>query len=496
MKASGLIGLIILLPLLGAGLSMIMSTRRWVQQRIGVVVLTVTTAAAAVLLVRVDDVGRVVTQAGGWPAPLGITLMADRFSAAMAFVSSLMLLVVLLFAIGEGGSSKKAAGFHPVYLILATGVAMILFAGDLFNLFVALEVTLSSSYLLLVIDGDREQIRRGVTYVVISVVASTLFLTALGFIYAATGTVNMADLVGKLAALPPSTRDGFRILLFLVFGVKAALFPLFFWLPDSYPTAASPVTALFAGLLTKVGVYAIIRTQVLFRPGVTVVDTVILVIAGLTMVVGVLGAVAQDDMKRILSFHIVSQIGYMVMGLGFFTVAGVAGAMFFVLNQILLKTSLLLVAGSVEHLEGTSRLSAIGGLVKKTPVVAMCFLVSALSLAGLPPFAGFVAKFSLVTAGFASGHWWVTGVSLGVSVLTLYSMSKIWSGAFWGVPADDHRPVPGRDRLPRLMGGVVATLAAFTVIAAIAAGPIASFMDRAATSALDVRGYVQQVLPR
>ena len=285
--------------------------------------------------------------------------------------------------------------------MLAAGVAASFLTGDLFNLFVAFEMMLTASYVLLTLGGRREQVRSGMTYIVISLIASTLFVTALALLYSATGTVNMADLAPRIGELPAGVRTAFAVLLLVVFGIKAAVFPLFFWLPDSYPTAPSPITAVFAGLLTKVGVYAIVRTQLLLFPDDSRPATLLLVVAAATMVVGVLGAIAQDDIRRILSFTIVSQIGYMVMGLGFFTVAGIAAVVFSMIHHIVVKTALFLIGGLVEHASGSSRLSRIGGMVRTTPFLAAMFLVSALSLAGIPPLSGFVSKFALIDAGIA-----------------------------------------------------------------------------------------------
>jgi multicomponent Na+:H+ antiporter subunit D len=272
---------------------------------------------------------------------------------------------------------------------------------------------------------------------------------------------------------------------------------LFFWLPDAYPTAPSAVTAIFAGLLTKVGVYAIIRTQTLLFAD-DWPDDLILVLAGATMLVGVLGAIAQSDVKRILSFHIVSQIGYMVMGLGLFTVAGLAGAVFYIVHHIVVKTTLFLTGGLIEHVGGSGRLSRVGGLLKTVPVVAVLFLIPALSLAGIPPFSGFVAKFALVSAGTSSSAYVIVGVSLLVSLLTLFSMMKIWSGVFWG-PAEeppDVLPIAvGRLGGPFLMIAPTAVLAALTLLIALAAGPLYEFSERAATDLLDPAAYIQAVTP-
>src|SRR5690606_26532073 len=255
-------------------------------------------------LVEVDRDGPVSMQAGGWEAPMGITFVADRFSAIMLVVASVMLLAVLVYAIGQPGAERGHVGFQSVYLIMAAGVSASFLTGDLFNLFVAFEMMLTASYVLLTLGGGKAQVRSGMTYVVISLLASSRFITALALLYAPTGRVNMSDLADRIGALPPALQSTLAVLLLAVFGIKAAIFPLFFWLPDSYPTAPSAVTAVFAGLLTKVGVYAIIRTQTLLFPEDSRPVTLMLVMAGATMVVGILGAIAQDDVKRILPFNI------------------------------------------------------------------------------------------------------------------------------------------------------------------------------------------------
>ena len=343
-----IVALPIIVPLLGAALCVIAAPVRWIQRIVSLSALTCNMIVAIILFVRVDDEDMVVMQAGGWPVPLGITLAVDRLSAVMLVVSSLMLLAVIVYAIGQQAEESRYAAFNPVYLVLAAGVSASFITGDLFNLFVAFEMMLVASYVLLTLGGRPDQVRAGMSYVVISLVASTFFVTALAVIYAATGTVNMAQLAERMPELPSGVATGFSLLLILVFGIKAGLFPLFFWLPDSYPTASGAITAVFAGLLTKVGVYAIIRTQTLMFPPDARQGTLLLVLAGLTMIVGVLGALAQDDLRRMLSFHIVSHIGYMIFGLALFTLAGVAGAVFYVVHHIIVKTGLFLVAGLVD----------------------------------------------------------------------------------------------------------------------------------------------------
>jgi multicomponent Na+:H+ antiporter subunit D len=418
----------------------------------------------------------------------------------MLTVGSLMLLAVLVYAIGQPGAERNHVGFQSVYMVLAAGVAGSFITGDMFNLFVSFEMMLTASYVLLTLGGRPEQVRSGMTYIVISLVASTLFVTALALLYSATGTVNMADLAVRLGGLPVGVRTAFAVLLVVVFGIKAAVFPLFFWLPDSYPTAPSPITAIFAGLLTKVGVYAIVRTQLLLFADDARPAELLLVIAGVTMVVGVLGAIAQDDIRRILSFTIVSQIGYMVMGLGFFTVAGVAAVVFSMVHHIVVKTALFLVGGLIDHASGSSRLSRIGGMVRTTPLLAAMFLVSALGLAGIPPLSGFVSKFALLDAGVAERQWPVVVVSLVVSLLTVFAMVRIWGGAFWSPPDADAQPVGRRDvgsgGGPLLMVVPTAALVACSLAIAAAAGPIYALSERTARDLLDRGGYIAEVLDR
>jgi multicomponent Na+:H+ antiporter subunit D len=483
----------IVLPLLGAAVSILLGRSRTAQRVLGISILTTVTVVSVVLLVAVDRDGPIVTEAGGWPAPLGITLVADRLATIMLTVGSVMLLSVLVYAIGQPGAERNHVGFQSVYLILAAGVAGSFLTGDLFNLFVFFEVMLTASYVLLTIGGRREQVRSGMTYVVISLLASALFIAALALIYAATGTVNMADLAGRMDELPIGLGSGFAVLLVVVFGIKAGLFPLFFWLPDSYPTAPSAVTAVFAGLLTKVGVYAIIRTQTLFFDAGTRPATLLLVIAAATMLIGVLGAIAQDDVKRILSFHIISQIGYMVFGLALFTVAGIAAAIFYVIHHIIVKTTLFLTGGLIEHVGGTSRLSRLGGMITSAPVVAVLFLVPALSLAGVPPLSGFVTKLAVIEAGMDADEYVLVGVSLLVGLLTLFSMMKIWAGVFWN-PRPTGELIAHDGPGPWLMIAPTVVLIILSLAVAIAAGPLIELSERAASDLLHPQSYVKAVL--
>ena len=494
---TALVPLPIVIPLLAAALSVLLGRWRNAQRALSIVALTAVLGISIALLVGADNDGIIVHRSGGWPASIGISLVVDRLAGLMLVVSSLVLLAVMIFAVGQAGAEQRRVAFHPVYLVLATGVSASFITADLFNLFVAFEMMLAASYVLITLGGRPDQVRSGMSYVVISLVASGFFITALALLYAATGTINMADLAVRLGELDGAVRAAFAVLLLVVFGIKAGLFPLFFWLPDSYPTAPGPVTAIFAGLLTKVGVYAIIRTQTLLFDTPDWMGTVLIVVAILTMVVGVLGAISQDDMKRILAFHIISQIGYMIFGLGLFTVAGIAGAVFYIVHHIIVKTALFLVAGLVARRAGSSRLSEVGGLVRSAPIIAVLFAVPALSLAGLPPFSGFLAKFTLVDAGLAAESWAAVAASLAVGLLTLFSMTKIWAGVFWGERDEEPQSPPqidGRTGVPWAMALATGMLAAASIGVSIWAGGLYDISERASIDLLERTQYVEAVL--
>ena len=432
----------VLLPLLGAAAALLVGGRHPRTQRtLSIAVLASVLTVSVLLLLLAHDEGATAVSVGGWPVPLGIVLVVDRLSALMLVVAATVGLGVLVFAVGQGSADgdeeTPISIFHPTFLVLMAGVANAFLAGDLFNLYVGFEILLTASYVLLTLGGSAPRIRAGVTYIVVSLLSSLLFLAAIALIYASTGTVNMAQLAGRLGDLPDGVQLLLHSLLLIAFSIKAAVFPLSAWLPDSYPTAPAPVTAVFAGLLTKVGVYAIIRTQTLLFPG-GALDQVLMWAALATMVVGILGAVAQTDIRRILSFTLVSHIGYMVFGIALATAAGLAGAIFYVVHHIAIQTTLFLVAGLIERRGDSTAVDRLGGLAKASPLLAVLFFLPAMNLAGIPPFSGFIGKLGLLEAGVATGGWLphvLVAAGVVTSLLTLVAVSRVWSRAFWRPPA-------------------------------------------------------------
>lgn len=496
----------VLLPMLGAALAVLTGRSLLLPRIIAVTVVAAVVAAAAVLLVAADRSGPVVAHIGGWAPPVGITLVADRLSALLLLVSTLVMLAVQAYAMGQRatdfGRETPSTTFHPVYLLLCAGVSLAYLTADLFTLYVAFEVMLTASYVLITRRTTAGTVRAGMTYVTVSLLSSLLFLTAIGLVYAATGTVNLADLAVRVGQLPPGLRTVLALLLVVVFGIKAAVVPLHFWLPDSYPNAPAPVTALFAGLLTKVGFYALLRTRTL------VFDQdgpwpLMLALAVATMLVGALGAVAQNDLNRLLSFLLVSHIGFLLFGLGVGTAAGASGAALYAAHHITVLATLFLVSGLIVRRTGTAALDRMGGLLRTSPVLGVLFAVPALTLAGLPPTAGFVAKLALLRAGAAAGPATaaVAGVVVLASLLTLFALVRVWVRVFWGEPA---APLPDPDPTDELVVGTAATsrpmylatgaLVAVSLGIAAAAGPLSALTGRAGHDLVDPEPYRVLVL--
>lgn len=491
---SWLVPLPVVMPLLGAAVTLLMFRRPRIQLAVAVLVITANLTVATALLTLVDA-GPLMAAVGGWPVPLGITLVADRFAALMLVVSSGVTLCVLLYSIGQqaaGDEEAPLAVYYPAYLILTAGVSNAFLAGDLFNLYVGFEILLAASFVLITLGGTKTRVRAGSTYVIVSLLSSVIFVVGIGLVYAATGSLNMAQLAARLDALPNGVALLLQAMLLLAFGIKAAVFPLSAWLPDSYPTAPAPVTAVFAGLLTKVGVYAIVRTETLLFPGDQMAD-VLLIGALATLVIGILGAVAQTGIKRMLSFILVSHIGYLLFGIGLGSTTGMAATVYYTVHHIVILTTLFLVADLIERYGGTTSMDQLGGLARTSPVLGVLFFIPAFNLAGIPPFSGFIGKLGLMSAGIQRGdalaYVLVAGALL-TSLLTLYAIGRAWNLAFWRSPVCAY---PDGQTRPASRLMLLATTALVTAGMALTliAGPLYEFSAAAADELHARTPYVQ-----
>jgi multicomponent Na+:H+ antiporter subunit D len=491
----------IVIPMLTGASTLLTHRLRGLQRLVSLAGAAALLIAGLGLLARVLEAGVLAAQIGGWPAPYGITLVADLLSALLVMLAGLVGFVNLLYSLAAVDPAREHFGFHTLYHFLLMGVCGAFLTGDLFNLYVWFEVMLMASFVLMALGSERGQLEGAIKYVTLNLFASAVFLTTLGLLYGLAGTLNMADLAQKFATLTPESHallTTLAVLLLVAFGIKAAIFPLFFWLPASYHTAPASVAAVFAGLLTKVGVYALLRVFTLLfvhRPDYT--HTLILILAGLTMAVGMLGALVQTEFRRVLSFNLVGHIGFMLMGLGLFSVAGLAGAILYLMQDIVVKTNLFLVSGLVERLRGTQTLRQLGGLYHSAPGLALLFLVPALSLAGIPPLAGFAAKLGLVQAGLAQSQYAVVAVALAASLLTLVSMLQLWNEVFWKPVPDGTAPnpkvAPPAYDLRKLVLPLI-LLATITVLIGLGAGPLYALALRSAEQLMAPAAYVQAVM--
>ncbi|HWL59952.1 MAG TPA: Na+/H+ antiporter subunit D [Microbacteriaceae bacterium] len=512
-----LVPLVVLIPLLAAAVALVAARRPLVQRLITAVALTAVLLLGIALVIIVDAVGALTMEVGGWAAPFGIVLVVDRLAALMVAVSALVLLGVFVFSVGQGlvdgDDETPVTIFYPTYLILGVGVFTAFIAGDLFNLYVGFEILLVASYVLITVGGTEPRVRAGTTYIVVSLVSSLMFLGSIAMIYASLGTVNLAHIALRIGEIPPDIQLILHVMLLIAFGVKAAIFPLSFWLPDSYPTAPAPVTAVFAGLLTKVGIYAIMRTETLIFPG-PELNPVLMIAALASLVLGILGAVAQADIKRMLSFILISHIGYLLLGISLGSTIGTAATTYYIVHHIVVQTTLFLAVGLIERVGGSTSILRLGGLVKVAPAVAVLFFLGVLNLGGIPPFSGFLGKYALFVATAQQGGWLgYTLIAAGalVSLLTLYVLMRAWTLAFLR-PAEQVEgyesnligriaTAPGSTRVkaarqvPALMTGATVGMVIASIGLTVLAGPLFAISDRAGEGLETPERYIELVFP-
>lgn len=494
----------LLIPLYGAIGCFFLWYRRGAQKVLSIVVQGGLLLAALYLLLAVNESGILTSQLGNWPAPFGITLVADLFSCLMVLSTSLIGFALMVYSWRGLDAARQGFGYYPVLLLLQMGVCGACLTGDLFNLFVWFELLLICCFVLISFGGTKAQLEGSIKYVTINIVASSILLMGIGVVYGLMGTLNLAELA-QLARLSNSDHNllGMASMFFLVaFGIKAAVFPLFYWLPASYHTPPIAIAAFIAGLITKVGVYALIRLFTLVfvtRPELSL--PLIMLISGFTMVIGVLGAAAQTDFRKILSFHIISQIGYMIMGLAIFTPLALAGAIYFIVHNILVKTNLFLISGVVAQRHHSFSLKKLGGVYAFQPALALMFVLSAFSLAGIPPFSGFWGKFMLAKGGFDTEQWAIVATSLVVSLFTVFSMTKIWNEVFWKKkPEQEAAPIETESdsdkKTRQLMYVPVIFLTLLILFIGLYAEPLLALSHKAAAQLFNSELYINAVLTK
>lgn len=487
----------IMLPFLMAALALLWRRSRVTQHLLALVGATGILGSGIALVGVVTQSGPLVLELGNWPAPFGITFVADLLSAILVTLTGVVGLAVVVFSLATIDLQRERFAYYPLLLLLLMGVCGAFLTGDIFNLYVWFEVLLIASFVLLALGSERAQMEGAIKYVTINLISSMLFLVAVGLLYAEAGTLNMADLARVLPdAATPGLITAISTLFLIAFGIKAAMFPLYFWLPAAYHTPPPVVSAVFAGLLTKVGVYALLRLFTLVFVGdVGYTHTIVLVVAGITMIVGVLGALAHSEIRRILSFLIVSHIGFAVMGLGLYTPAGLSGAVFYIVEDMLVLTGLFLATGIIYQVMPNDDLRNLGGFYAAAPVFGLLFLLPALSLAGVPPLSGFFAKLALLQASLQIGQYGIVAAAICTSVLTLLAVTRIWSEVFWK-PNPRHQAIviPGFSVQSATLWLPVATLATCVVVLGLAVGPAFALATQAGQQLFEPSAYINAVL--
>ncbi|WP_438312167.1 Na+/H+ antiporter subunit D [Sporosarcina sp. FA9] len=426
----------ILLPFLFGIILLFFKENVVIQRSLTLIGLLLSLIASCVLITKVKVDGIQAITLGSWPAPFGISMVSDMLSAMLVTSSILITLFVVIYSFTAIGKERERFFYYPAILFMLTGINGAFTTGDIFNMFVFFEVLLIASYVLIVLGGEKRQLQESIKYILVNVISSALFVITVAYLYSVVGTLNMADISVKISEIGNTGIITVIAVLFLiVFGVKGAIFPLYFWLPGSYSAPPIPVLALFGALLTKVGVYAITRTYTLFFiHDIGFTHQLLMVISVLTIIAGCIGALAYFDVKQIIIYNIIIAVGVILFGISQMNEAGISGALFYLIHDMIIKGALFLLIGIIIAITGTSNLRKMGGLMKTHAPLGWMYLIAAFGLAGIPPLSGFVGKLLIVQGAFEAGNVWGSIVILGSSLIVLLSVIRIFVYAFWGEP--------------------------------------------------------------
>jgi len=441
-------------------------------------------------------------QAAGWDSPFGITFVADVFSSSMVLLTSFSGLAVSVFSATGIARGRIIYGYFPIFHFLLMGLNGAFLTGDIFNLYVWFEVIIIASFVLMTLGGRKAQIEGSVKYMAMNILASTFFLTGIAILYGITGTLNMADLSLKVAALENRTLVDLTAIFFIIgFGIKSAVFPLYFWLPSSYHTPPSAVAAIFGGLLTKVGIYALFRMFTLIFIPDEFTRTLLIGIAIFTILTGTFGAVIKTNIRRLFSYLIVCHIGFMVGGLGMYSEVALTGALFYLFHDIMVKTNMFLMAGLIRKLRGTMNMDKLGGLYAQYPLLSLLMAIVLFSLVGIPPLSGFWPKIYLFEAGFMDNQYALIAAIIIGSFATLYVISMMWAKVFWKdqpategetVLTDDFQPLSAFRK--SLLVAPIVFLAGITLYIGLGAENITAVAKHIAGEMKDTTPYIEAVL--
>ncbi|AXF57273.1 Na+/H+ antiporter subunit D [Salicibibacter kimchii] len=430
---NNLVILPLLIPLLTGILLIFFRKQIKVQRYVTTLSLLLLLAVTALLTHQVSIEGPQTLNVGGWEPPFGIVLVADMFAMLLVMATVIVTFCCMLYAFRTVGEEREKHYFYMFVHFMIVGIMGSFLTGDLFNLFVFFEIMLLSSYILISLGGKKDQLRESLKYVLINIVSSMLFIVAIAYLYSITGTLNFADLSVKIAE---TGQDGLittvAIFLMLVFAIKAALL-MYFWLPGAYVVPPMAISAMFAALLTKVGIYAIFRTfTLIFYHEAVITHELIGWLGVATMILGGIGAVAYWDLRRILAYNVIIAVGFIMIGLAVFTETALAGSIYYLIHDMIVKALLFLLGGVMIGLTGTDQLREMSGMIRNHALLGWMFFLAAFALAGVPPLSGFIGKLLILDGAIDEGFYVMAAVGLITSLMVLYSVMKIFMNGFWG----------------------------------------------------------------
>ncbi|MDA1476241.1 Na+/H+ antiporter subunit D [Bacillus changyiensis] len=489
---NNLIILPILIPLLAAVLLIFMNKSIKLMRVFSAISSFTAVVVAAVLVQTVFTDGIQTLYLGGWKPPFGIVLVADQFASLLALTTAIIGFLTVLYSFRSIGEQRERFFYYSAIQFLLAGVSGAFLTGDLFNLFVFFEVLLMASYVLIVIGGTKIQLRESLKYIVFNIISSALFVIGVAYLYAVTGTLNMADLSVRISE---SGQTGLitviAVLFLIVFGLKGGIFPLYFWMPGSYYAPPAPIATLFGALLTKVGMYAIARVfTLIFTQDAAFTHQLMIWLAALTIIFGVIGSIAYCDVQKIIIYNIVTAVGVILFGIAANTPASIEGSIYYLIHDMIIKGVLFMLGGALFALTGTNNLKKMGGLIKSHPVLGWMFLLSAISLAGVPPFSGFIGKLKIAEGGFRSGEFVITMLMLLSSLLVLYSVAKIFIYGFWG---DEQKDTQIKGSIKSYIFPA-AILLALSLAIGIVTELAAPYFHQAADTLVNPKTYIEAVL--
>ncbi|WP_339290778.1 Na+/H+ antiporter subunit D [Paenibacillus sp. FSL E2-0201] len=489
---NNLLVLPLLIPAFTAVILIFLKERVDLQRMISAVSVFLNILVAGIIVYQVSTKGIQTLYMGGWLPPYGIVFVADMFAALLVLIGAIVGAACLFFSFASIGEERERFYYYPFFHFLLTGVFGSFLTGDLFNLFVCFEVLLVASYALIVLGGSKGQLRETLKYVLVNVISSSLFVATLAYLYAATGTLNMAHLSMRVAeAGQGGVMNVIAVLLLIVFSIKAGLL-LFFWLPDSYSAPPVAVRALFGALLTKVGLYAITRTFTLIfiqEPGLT--HSLIAWMAGATMILGAIGALAYNDLGRIFNYNIIISVGFIAFGISVATQDSLNGVVFYLMHDMVAKALLFFLGGMIISASGTDRLKEMGGLIRRYPWTGWMFFVLTLALVGVPPLSGFAGKVMMVRSGFGQNHVALALIALASSFIVLYSLIKVFQQVFWGGEKREEQVKPLHYKA---MMAPAAVLFALVILMGVGAETVNGYVSQAGAVLADPALYINAVM--